>query len=334
MKLLRNPELRRELRWYLIGTAFFSAAGFLLKPLCGFLLLTAGIFFTLFHFYSVSKRYSAIAELSHSIDRILHGQEALLITECEEGELSILSSEIRKMTIRLQESADLLLADKLRLTDAIADISHQLRTPLTSMNLTVSLLAENNMPEERHLKLTQELRKQLQRISWLVETLLKMSKIDAGTVSFRKDTVSVAALIQKASEPLEIPMELRSQLLAVNVHEETFIGDFSWCTEALGNILKNCMEHTPNNGRIEITVQETALFTEILVRDSGEGFAAEDIPHLFERFYKGRNSGSDSVGIGLALSRMIIAAQNGTVTADNASDGGARFIIKFYKSII
>lgn len=334
MKLMRNPELRRELRQYLIGTVLFSITGFFLKPACALLCLAAGIFFTLLHFYSARKRYAAIEELSRSIDRILHGQESPLITECEEGELSILSSEIRKMAVRLQESADLLLADKLRLTDAIADISHQLRTPLTSMNLMVSLLADNNIPEGKRLKLTQELKKQLSRISWLVETLLKISKIDAGTITFRKDTVPVSELIRKAAEPLEIPMELKNQSLDVSVRSETFYGDFFWCVEALGNILKNCTEHTPCGGRIQVSVQETVLFTEIAVHDSGNGFAKEDIPRLFERFYKGQDADSESVGIGLALSRMIITEQNGTISAGNAPDGGARFTVRFYKNVI
>lgn len=128
--------------------------------------------------------------------------------------------------------------------------------------------------------------------------------------------------------------ELRSQTLSVSVDNEKFKGDLLWSTEAIGNILKNCMEHTPANGIIEISARETLLFTEIIVRDNGTGFEKEDIPHIFERFYKGKNAASESVGIGLAFSRMVITAQNGTVDAGNAAEGGARFIIRFYKSVV
>lgn len=334
MKIWRNPEFRRELRWYFAGTALFSLIGFFIRPVCGLMLMSACAFFIFIYMRYAKKRYRAIAELSQSIDRILHGQERLLIADSSEGELSILISEVQKMTVRLRESSDLLIADKQRMTDAIADVSHQFRTPLTSMNLVVSLLTEEDISTERRIKLTCELKKQLQRIEWLVETLLKMSKIDAGTVIFRSDTVDVAELVRKAVEPLAISMELRSQTLSVSVDNEKFKGDLLWSTEAIGNILKNCMEHTPANGIIEISARETLLFTEIIVRDNGTGFEKEDLPHIFERFYKGKNAASESVGIGLAFSRMVITAQNGTVDAGNAAEGGARFIIRFYKSVV
>jgi signal transduction histidine kinase len=151
---------------------------------------------------------------------------------------------------------------------------------------------------------------------------------------FRRGPVSVKELIQKAADPLMIPMELRGQTLRVTVSDESFSGDADWTAEALGNILKNAMEHTPGGGEIAVNAVETALYTEITVRDNGEGFDPEDIPNLFRRFYKGKNASSDSIGIGLALARMIIASQNGTVTAGNTRDGGAEFVIRFYKSVV
>ncbi len=334
MKKWKNPELRRELIWYIGGAIGLTAAGYWIEPICGLLCLGGGLFFTTLHWWMARRRYRAIAGLSQGIDRILHGQDKVLITESSEGELSILRSEIQKMTIRLQEAADMLLADKHRLMDAMADVSHQLRTPLTSMNLMVSMLSEENLTLERRIGLARELRKQLQRIEWLVETLLKMSKIDAGTVVLRKESIAVATLIQKAIEPLTIPMEVRGQTLRVSVQEERWNGDLLWTTEALGNVLKNCMEHTPVGGDITISVTETVLFTEIIVQDSGNGFAKEDIPYLFDRFYKGKKAATESVGIGLAFARMVIAAQNGTIQADNAPEGGAQFTIRFYKSVV
>ena len=334
MNIYRNPEFRRECLTYGLGTLIFAVIGVFVSPFCSLLLLLAGLFFHLVHLRFAKKRYDRIAQLSRSIDRILHGQDSLLITDSDEGELAILNSEIRKMTVRLREQSDQLLTDKLRLTDAIADIFHQMRTPLTSMNLVVSLLAEEELPFDRRIQLTRELKKQLERTKWLVETLLKMSKIDTGTAPFRREPVSVANLIRNAARPFLIPMELRGIRFSVSVAEETFSGDLAWTTEALGNVLKNCVEHTPEDGSISVRAKENALYTEIVVLDSGSGFDGADLPHLFERFYRGKTATAESIGIGLALARMIVAAQDGTITAENARDGGAQFTIRFYKSVI
>ena len=239
------------------------------------------------------------------------------------------------MTIRLREQSEALAADKVRLSGAIADISHQLRTPLTSMNLALSLLSADGLSDERRLRLTRELSKSLRRIDWLIEALLKISRIDAGTVTFRCDPIDVGELLRRAAEPLMITMELRGQELGVHTSGgEQYCGDMQWSIEAIGNILKNCVEHTPAGGKIDIFACETALYTEIVVSDSGPGFAPEDIPHLFERFYRGKNADADSVGIGLALARTVISAQNGTVSAANGRNGGAVFTVRFYKNVI
>ena len=334
MTELRNRDYRREWMAYGAAAALFAAGGFAVKPLWGALFLLCGAVFMGLHALFTRRRYRAIAALSAEVDRILHGQESLLIGESDEGELSILRSQIRKMTVRLKEHSDALLADKLYLTGAMEDIFHQLRTPLTAMNLEVSLLGREELSYERRLELTRELQRQLGHTGWLVETLLKMSQLDAGTVTLRGDTVSVRALAEKASEALVIPMELRGQELRLTIGDEIFTGDLPWTAEALGNVLKNCMEHTPPGGSVTVAAEETPLYTQITVRDTGPGFHPEDIPHLFERFYKGADAGSGSIGIGLAMSRAVIAAQNGTVTADNPPGGGARFTIRFYKSVI
>ena len=183
------------------------------------------------------------------------------------------------------------------------------------------------------MELTGELRSLLARTDWLVETLLKLSKLDAGTVVLVRESVSVRELISRAVAPIAIPMDLRNQQLMVNCAGEQFRGDLTWTAEALGNILKNCMEHTPEGGTITVTGSETALFTQITVEDTGSGFDPRDIPHLFERFYKGSNASENSYGIGLALACTIVAAQNGTIRAMNGSTG-AKFVIKFYKQVI
>lgn len=332
--LLKNKELRRELAAYGVAAVVLAVLAALWEPVTGLFVLAAGTVFLLLNLRFARGRYRAMAELSLRIDRVLHGYDNALITEHNEGELSILESEVRKMTVRLKESADLLRTEKAGLSRAMEDIFHQIRTPLTALNIEAALLAEEDLPYERRVRLTREARRQLQRVEWLVEALLKMSRIDAGTVEFSRDAVAVRELVEKAAEPLSIPMELRGQRLEIVVGDETYTGDLAWSAEALGNVLKNCMEHTPAAGTISVRAEETALYTQIAVQDDGPGFAKEDVPHLFERFYRGKNAGADSIGIGLALARMIAAEQGGTITADDPPGGGARFVIRFYKSVI
>lgn len=335
MNIVFDPDIRRGLIIYAAVGSAAAAAGYAYSKPVGTAVLVLAVVFTAIYLMLTARRYRSIAALSRSIDRILHGQEDILFSDSHEGELAILTSEITKMTVRLREQSDALAADKTRLTNAIADISHQFRTPLTAMNLTVSLLSEDGLSDERRLRLARELSKSLRRIDWLIDALLKISKIDAGTVEFRAEPVNVSALLRRAAEPLAIPMELRGQELAVHTDgSEIFTGDMQWSTEAIGNILKNCVEHTPEGGKIEVFASETALYTEIKIFDSGAGFAQEDIPHLFERFYRGKNADADSVGIGLALARTVIAAQNGTVSAANGKRGGAEFSVRFYKNVI
>ncbi len=330
MKQMRNPGLRRETIVILAVAVILAAVGFLIEPVTAPIMLLAGVVFCLLNILFSRKRYDEVRSLSQSIDRILHGQENVLISGSTEGELSILKSEIHKMTVRLSEQTELLKRDKIQLADSMADIFHQIRTPLTTINLIVSLLGEEEMDGERRLSLTKELRRQLERTEWLVETILKLSKLDAEAVSFNLRVTAARDLIDRAVQPLLIPMELRNQTLEVAVSDEKLHCDISWTAEALSNIVKNCSEHTPEGGRIAIRAEETALYTELSVTDSGPGFSKEDIPHLFERFYKGRNASEGSIGIGLALSRGIITAQNGTVSAANLPGGGAKFVIRFY----
>lgn len=279
------------------------------------------------------QRNRKLQKLSEDLDRLLHDGTPLPISEYREGELSILANQLQKVTLRLLESAEQSQRDKAQLADSLANISHQLRTPLTAMNLTAAMLSDPNLTPQRRRELTSELKTLLSRTDDLVETLLKLSKLDAGTVIMAQDSVAVRDVIRRAVQPLEVPMELREQQLTVSCGEATFTGDLVWTAEAIGNLLKNCMEHTPAGGTVSITAEETALYTTITVEDTGSGFDPADIPHLFERFYKGSNAAEGSYGIGLALARTIITAQNGTIQAMNGSNG-ARFEVRFYMTVI
>jgi len=335
MDILKNPWVKRNVLLHFVIGAAAAIIGFMFGITSGILALCLSLMFTLVHFLSDRKRYLKIYDLSNDIDKILHSQQSLDLSEYTEGELAILSSEIYKMTVRMREQSELLKKDKQYLADSMADISHQIRTPLTSVNLIAALLQKPDLPYERRLKLTQDMMKLLEHIDRLVIVILKLSKFDAGTVELQKENVSVADLINKASEPLLIPMELRNQQLRVSINGSgSFTGDLAWTAEAVENILKNCMEHTPEGGTIKIDASENALFTEIIISDNGSGIDKDDLPHLFERFYRGKNSSSQNYGIGLALARLIISEQNGTIKAENVKGSGAKFTIRFYKSIV
>lgn len=341
MKYLRNPEIKREIAVFTVLWGLCMLIGGWKEGLSGVIwTVVPGALFVSAHFLFSYQRYRKIAMLSGEVNRFLHGYETIRIGEQQEGELAVLESEIAKMTLRLKNQTELLRKDKEYLADSIADISHQIRTPLTAMNLIVSRLSTQDMTAEKRKRLTKELESLLVHIDWLIQSLLKISKLDAGTIQMQRVKVPVQELIRHATDTLEIPMELRGQILTVDCHPDVcFNGDMKWMKEALMNIVKNCMEHTPEGGTVWIRAVENALYTEIVVQDNGPGIEKEDLPHLFERFYKGKNSSEKSVGIGLALARMIIHEQQGMVSAENVlrkdgEIGGARFVIRFYKSTV
>lgn len=334
MRLFRNREVRREAALHLLLTALFAAAGFFFSPGAGLLLLLAGIVFSSLHALFLVRRYRAIARLSEELDEILHGKEKIFIASCEEGELSILQSEISKMTRRLGEQAAALAAEKGRLSDAIADIFHQIRTPLTSIRLSLSLLSEGETPEEERRRLLRDVKRDLERIRFLTESLLTLAKIDAGRLVFRPEEIPLRELLEKAASPHRIAMELRGEEFLLEAGEEKILCDPNWTAEAISNLIRNAAEHTPPGGRIRVTGEDSPLFAAITVKDDGPGFSDRELPHLFERFFKGENASPGSVGIGLALCREIVMAQGGTVTAENAPGGGACFTVKLYKSVV
>lgn len=332
MSFFRNPEIQRSLILYVILDFILTITGFLFGYNYGLTVLMVSTLFTVMHFWITFRRYKKLAGLGSEIDKILHGNESIDLGEYYEGELSFLQSEILKLTVQLRTQAGSLKQDKEYLADSIADISHQIRTPLTSINIILSLISKPDLSEERKKGLFNELEILLGRIEWLITTLLKISKLDAGTVKLKKEKIMVSELISLAAAPIAIAMDLREQEINTKIAgNESFMGDLSWTVEAVENILKNCMEHTHRGGRIKITALENTLFTEIIITDNGPGIDKEDLAHLFERFYKGKNSDNQSIGIGLALARMIIVNQNGTIKAENAPEGGAKFTIRFYK---
>ena len=314
--MLRNPELRRALLVGGLLTLLASAAAMSLsgwQAAC--VALAPGTVLLVLYGVELCCRYRAMARLAADIDAVLHGSGDIHLADYGEGEVSLLRSEVRKMTLRLREQSAQLEKEKLQLADAMADISHQMRTPLTAVNLLLTSLAGHVDEESRGD--VRALRRQVARMDWLVESLLKLAKLDA--------------LLARAAEPFAIGMELRGQQLQVEASGNVRC-DPAWTAEALGNILKNCSEHM-QEGTITVRAEENAVASVVVIRDTGGGIAPQDLPHLFERYYKGENAPEQSVGIGLALSRSIAAAQNGTLTAANVP-GSAEFTMKLYKGIV
>lgn len=329
----------REIRTYIlvmciigmiatIGASFFSPVIALSAATFSMLFIACSLIFT-------AWRYRELARLSAYLRRISEGDYSLDLRDNQEGELSVLKNDIYKVTLRLSEQSSLLKQDKIKLTDAIADISHQLKTPLASMMVMTDLLSDPRLNEDKRAEFTHNISVQLERIQWLVSSLLKISKIDAGAVSFKKERIPVVNLINKAVEPVLIPMDIKEQTLLIEGEDTLFLQvDLNWTAEALANILKNCVEHTPQGGKISISFIENPLFTNITIADNGSGISKEDIPHIFQRFYKGKNSSEDSVGIGLNLAHSIITAQNGDIEVKSTEGEGTQFSIKFYKQVI
>lgn len=330
----RNREIKVLIITLTILSVILIAAAFVINIQTGILMLIAvfllSSMFLLFTFF----RYKQISKLSDYLRRISSGEYSLDIRDNTEGELSILKNEIYKVTLMLSEYNEQLKREKILLANQMADISHQLKTPLTSMMVMVDLLRDQNLPEEKRREFTSRIYAQLERIEWLVLSLLKMSKLDAGVVEMKPRKISAQTLIEKALSPLLIPMELKDITYSVKGQDESISCDLHWTVEALINILKNCIEHTPRGGRIDISVSNNPLYSEVIISDSGVGISKEDLPHIFTRFYKGKNASPDSVGIGLAMAQSIIRSQDGDITVESKPGEGSTFFVRLYKTII
>ena len=275
-----------------------------------------------------------VVGLSAYLRQIDIGDYSLDVRDNGEGSFSLLKNDLYKVTVRLREQAELLQKDKTALSNLITDISHQIKTPLTSLGVLADVLADDP-PEEDRRAFVERLRTQLGRIQWLVAVLLKLARLDAGTAAFKSEPVDVRRLIERALEPLQIPLEIKNQRLEVHGDESvSFTGDLNWSAEALTNVVKNCVEHTPEGGKIEIRYGANALYTEIIVSDDGGGIASRDMPNVFNRFYRGENSGENSIGIGLALSKAIFTAQGGDISVRSERGIGTSFEIRIFRGVV
>lgn len=280
------------------------------------------------NYYFIRKLYKKIKEIDYDVDKILQGNYEINILDYNEGSLSSLKNNIYKMTVKLRESNELILKEKNNLEELLEDISHQIKTPLTSMYMINDILQKETNSKVRQEFLDKN-EKQINRIEWLVTSLLKMSRLDNGSVKLKKEMTNVDTMLTKAITPI-LPL-IESKNIKVK-HEKQNLKikiDPDWTSEALLNIIKNACEHTKDS--VTITTSSNPLYTAIEVKDNGEGIDKKDLSHLFERFYRG-NHNKESIGIGLSMSKKIIELQNGTIEVKSHVGKGSTFIVKFFKN--
>lgn len=283
-------------------------------------------------FVNEKQKDKKIKDIIKYIEEINRKNYDLEIEKNSEDELSHLKNELYKITVMLKEQADNSIKDKKVLQTSIEDISHQIKTPLTSISIMLDNIRENpNMDERTRQTFIHEISRQIEWINWLIISLLKLAKLDSNTATFAKKEVIVKDLINDVIKNLSIPLEIKEQHVAINGRDAKFIGDYNWQLEALTNILKNCIEHTPEQKNIYINFEENNFYTKIVIKDEGVGIDKQDVKHIFERFYKGKNSSENSIGIGLALAKSIIEKDNGYILCSSELGKGTSFEIKYMK---
>lgn len=281
-------------------------------------------------------RYQKLRALASYLAAVYNGARVLDIRSNEEGELSILRNDLYKITVALQQQADELAKDKQFLADSLGDISHQLKTPLTSALVLADLLGDESLPAPRRQDFLRSLTGQLTRMQWLVAALLKLSRLDAGAVTLQPAPTPVAALVGRALEPLQVAMELQGVALNCDLPDGlAWQVDPAWTAEAIENLAKNCIEQMPNGGALTITAQDDPLGAALRIEDTGGGFDPADLPHLFDRFYTAHTRPDGHAGIGLALAQSVVRRQGGRITAENLPGRrGARFTLALPKCTV
>ena len=289
------------------------------------LLVLAGVY--------TRRRYQRLYELNNYLALVCSGRYDLDICSNTEGELSILSNNLYKVITLLRTQNDLLAQDKVRLADSLADISHQLKTPLTSMMMMTDLLREETDPEKQ-TEFIEVMETQLGRMRWLILNLLKLSKLDAGTIELKCEKKTLRSTLQEAMQPFLVMMELREITLLDQTEDFSYKGDQHWTAEAIGNIIKNCIEHMEKGGHLTLRTARTHIYDSLYITDDGCGIAPKDLPHIFERFYQGSSPSGESVGIGLALSKAILEKERASIRAESTEGKGTTFELRFYKALV
>lgn len=253
------------------------------------------------------------------------------LSDCQEGKLGVLSSEVYKLVDLLQEQAGAAQMGKRYMADMLADISHQLKTPLTALGILMDILGAPEVAQEKRLETVEKAETQLGKIQWLIRSLLVLSQLDAGVLALKREEVALGELLDGVCDSLEVLADVQDVTLRRDYGREfiTLRCDREWTREALANIVKNCIEHSPG-GTVTISALQHNFSTNLTIRDTGSGIPKEELPHIFERFYKGQGSSANSVGLGLALANQIVLRQNGLITAESQVGVGSVFSVRFY----
>lgn len=278
------------------------------------------------------KNKRELDNLIKYLKELNRGNYNLQIDLNSEGTLSILKNEIYTTTIMLREKAEKELVDKQNLKDSLTNISHQLKTPLTSISLLVDNLCDEDVPASLQKEFLGDIKTQIDSINYLIIVLLKLSRFDANVITFKEEKINVKNLCIDVLKHIDALRDVKNITIHINgSNNVTFIGDYKWEFEALSNILKNCLEYTSENKNIYVSFKETNMFTEITIQDEGKGMSKEEKRRMFERFYKGENSSNNNFGIGMSLAKEIINKDNGKIKVDSTPDIGSTFKIRYYK---
>lgn len=277
------------------------------------------------------KKDKEINEVIKIIEEINNKNYSFKMKDINEEDLSLLKNEIYKTTIMLNEISEISKKDKKELEESLEDISHQLKTPLTSILIMIdTLLDDEDMDQNTREDFLRNMKREVMNINFLVKSILKLSRLDTNTVKFISKKESVKEIIKEAILNVSLLSDLKNVKIETNLSDSFITCDYKWQIEALTNILKNSIEHSYENNKVLIESSENNAYVKITIKDFGSGIAKEDINHIFERFYKGKDSDYDSIGIGLALSKSIIEKQNGKISVES-SDDGTTFTIKYFK---
>ena len=286
----------------------------------------------IFFLKALHKNEKEVKEMRQYLQNVANRNYNIDIENISESEMSNLKSEIYKIVLELKEKSEILANDREKLSNYLADISHQLRTPLMAITVMTDAIIENeNNLDDTTRKFIYEISRQLNQINWLVNSLLKMAQLDTKTIEFNIENVDVKELIYTVKNNMEIFLEQKSQSLDIEIlpNMQIYI-DRKWLVEAIENIIKNCIEYSKENSTIKISCTKNPLYSQILIKDSGKGIPSEELPKIFNKFYKGKNSSSNSFGIGLSLAKSIIESQNGEIIVESKENEGTTFIVKLY----
>jgi len=333
--MLRNRNFRKILILSILTIVLsIVCAVFYPQQAVWWVLGCSGVLLLLFLLFT-GARMRELARLSDYLRSIGSGSEILDVRDNDEGEVSILRNEIYKMTIMLWEQSKTLQKDKVALSSSISDISHQLKTPLTSMLVMTDLLCDGNLSPEKADEFSRSIQQQLERMQWLLSSLLKLSRLDAGTVELRREETAISEVLESALRPLKIPMELKNITYSCQGEQNLiFSVDKNWLREVFINLLKNAVEHTPEGGTITVFCADSPIFAEISVQDSGSGICREDLSLIFTRFHRGKNASPDSVGIGLAMAKQIVELHGGSITVKSEEGCGACFTVRLFRRVV